>query len=111
METHFDAIQKSHSHLARERLMDDLKTLVRDAEDLLKVTADQVSDKAKEARSRVATALQQAKSTCQELEQRSMATAKAAGGAADEVIRGHPYEATAVAFGIGLVIGLLVSRR
>jgi ElaB/YqjD/DUF883 family membrane-anchored ribosome-binding protein len=111
METNYDAIEQAHSAIARERVMADLKTLTRDAEDLLKATAGDVSEKAKEARSRVAAALERAKATYTQLQEQTVAKARAAAKQADVVIREHPYESIGVAFGVGLLIGVLVSRR
>jgi len=111
METHFEAIEKAHSAIARERVLTDLQTLTRDAEDLLKATAGDVSEKAKEARARVSAALERAKITCTHLQEQTVATAKAAARKADTVIRGHPYESIGVAFGVGVLIGVLVTRR
>lgn len=111
METNYEAIEKGHSAIARERVMSDLKTLTNDAEDLLKATAGDVSEKAKEARSRVAAALERAKSTYSQLQDQTIASAKAAAKKADVVIRDHPYESIGVAFGIGLLIGVLVTRK
>ena len=111
METHFENIEKEHGSLARERVVADLKSLVRDSEDLLKATAGDVSEKAKEARARVAAALERARVTCENVQEQTLATAKAAAQQADTVIRAHPYESIGVAFGIGLLIGVLVTRK
>jgi len=97
-----------NTELATERLSKDLKMVARDAEDLIKATASDVSEKAREARGRLAGALESAKETLQE---------KAAAGAkaADKVIHDHPYRslgvASGVAFGVGLLIGVLANRR
>jgi ElaB/YqjD/DUF883 family membrane-anchored ribosome-binding protein len=107
METHFEEIQQSHDDVSREKVKEDLRVLVRDAEELLKATAGDVSDRAKAARSRLAEALEKAKGTCQRLEAKTVEAAKAT----DKVIREHPYESMGVAFGVGLLIGVLVSRR
>ena len=45
METHFENLVQAHSEMARERVLRDLKTLAHDAEDLLKATADDLSEK------------------------------------------------------------------
>jgi ElaB/YqjD/DUF883 family membrane-anchored ribosome-binding protein len=45
------------------------------------------------------------------LQSQTVATAKAAAKKADVVIRDHPYESIGVAFGVGLLIGVLVARR
>lgn len=111
METHFNEIEHAHSTLARERVLADLRTLARDAEDLLKATAGDVSEKAKDARARLTAALERARGTCENLQEQTLASARAAAKKADTVIRDHPYESIGVAFGIGLLIGVLVGRR
>jgi len=111
METNFETIEKSHGAIARERVRADLETLTRDAEDLLKATAGDVSEKVKEARTRVAAAIERAKTTCTQWQEQTVATAKAAAKKADTVVRDHPYESIGVAFGVGLLIGVLVTRK
>lgn len=111
METHFPDMETSQSRLARERLLEDLRTLARDAESLLRATADDVSEKAKEARSRVSAALEQAKSTYEELQAEGLEKARVAAKKADDTIRAHPYESIGIAFGVGVLLGALFRRR
>lgn len=111
METKHEAAEEAHGAIARERMVTDLRTLARDAEDLLRATAGDASEKVKEARARLGSALERAKSTCQDAQGQTIATAKAAVKKADTVIRGHPYESIGVAFGVGLLIGVLVTRK
>jgi ElaB/YqjD/DUF883 family membrane-anchored ribosome-binding protein len=111
METHFANIEHAHTSLARERVLDDLRELVRDSEALLKATASDVTEKAKEARARLTAALERAKTTCDELQRQAVAAAKAAAEKADALVHEHPYESIGVAFGVGLLIGLLIRRK
>lgn len=111
METHFANLEQAHSVMARERVLRDLKTLAHDAEDLLEATAGDLGEKAKEARARLAGALERAKATSAKLQERTIASAKAAAKKADTVIRDHPYESIGMAFGLGLLIGVLVARK
>ncbi|HEX9045486.1 MAG TPA: DUF883 family protein [Verrucomicrobiae bacterium] len=90
-----------------EKLMADLKVLSRDAEAVLQATAGQAGDKMHELRARLASTLESAKATCHRLEEKAVAGAKAA----DKTIREHPYESMGVAFGVGLLVGVLVARR
>jgi len=90
-----------------EKLMTDLKLLTHDAEALMHATAGQAGDKVGELRHRLTAALETAKATCQRLEEKAIAGAKVA----DKTIRAHPYESIGVAFGVGLLIGVLVGRR
>jgi ElaB/YqjD/DUF883 family membrane-anchored ribosome-binding protein len=92
---------------ANERLTKDLKSLAHDAEELMKATAGQAGEKVSELRSRLAAALESAKATCQRLEERTVAAAKAT----DQTIRAHPYESIGIAFGLGLLVGVLVARK
>lgn len=111
METHFPDMDDSNSRAARERLMTDLRALADDAEALIRATADDASEKAKEARSRLTTALEKAKATYDDLQSQGIESAKAAAKKADETIRAHPYESLAVAFGVGMLLGALLKRR
>ena len=90
-----------------EKLMADLKTVTHDAEAILQATAGQAGEKMSELRHRLSSALESAKATCHRLEEKAVAGAKVA----DKTIREHPYESIGVAFGVGLLIGVLVGRR
>jgi ElaB/YqjD/DUF883 family membrane-anchored ribosome-binding protein len=92
---------------ANSRLANDLKVVMRDAEDLLKATAGQAGEKIGEVRNRLAGALDSAKNTYHNLQDKTAEAAKAT----DRVIRDHPYESIGLAFGVGLLIGVLVGRR
>jgi ElaB/YqjD/DUF883 family membrane-anchored ribosome-binding protein len=107
METNYEALRKARSAIARERIATDFKTLTRDTEDLLKATAADVGDKAKAARQHLGAALERAKATCAQLQQQSAVVARKA----DTVIRHHPYESIGVAFGLGLLVAGLVTRK
>ena len=90
-----------------QKMLDDLKTVVRDGEELVKATASELGEKTRAAREKLASALEAAKETCAGLEEKALAGAKAT----DKAIREHPYESIGIAFGIGLLIGVLVNRR
>jgi ElaB/YqjD/DUF883 family membrane-anchored ribosome-binding protein len=80
---------------------------VEDAEELMNATAGQAGEKVIAARSRLAAALETAKATCQRVEEKTIAVAKAT----DRTIREHPYESIGIAFGLGLLVGVLVARK
>ena len=92
---------------ANERLADNLKAVMEGAQDVMNATAGHTEEKVKELRGRLATALESAKATYHRLEDKAVAGAKAA----DKTIREHPYESIGLAFGVGLLIGVLVGRR
>ena len=92
---------------ATDRVLTDLKRIVRNSEELLHTTKDVVGDKAEEVRERLMAALDATKRTCLQLEDKAVEGAKAA----DNAIREHPYQSIGVAFGVGLLIGVLVTRK
>ena len=67
-----------NASISTERLIKDLKLVARDAEDLMRATASDVSEKAKEARARLVAALDTAKLTCEAWQDKAAAGAKAA---------------------------------
>lgn len=95
----------------KDKLMADLRIMMADAEELLRVTADQASGSAAEVRGRIQGRLQKAQAELTQLQDAAVAQVKAAGHAADEFVHEKPWQSIGVAAGIGLVIGLLIGRR
>jgi len=95
----------------KDRLMSDLKVVIADAEELLRMTADQAGDTASDVRKRVQERLNSAKADLLQLQSAAVAKAKAAGHAADDYVHENPWKSIGVAAGVGLVIGLLIGRR
>jgi ElaB/YqjD/DUF883 family membrane-anchored ribosome-binding protein len=95
----------------REKLVRDIKEVIHDAEVLIKATAGDLSEKAKEAREKLSVKIGDAKAQLGEWQ--AVAKEKAIAGAkqADETIRSHPYESIAVAFGVGLLVGIIANRK
>lgn len=99
------------SAVHREKLMSDLRTVISDAEEVLKVTADQATAGAAELRVRMQERLHQARVRLHDMQDHAVARAKAAGHAADDYVHDHPWKAIGAAAGFGLIIGLLIGRR
>jgi ElaB/YqjD/DUF883 family membrane-anchored ribosome-binding protein len=97
--------------ISAEQLIDDLTAVVRDAENLLRATAAQTGEKLGEARARAEESVRQAKERLASVEQEALERARALAGDADEYVRGNPWQAVGIAAGVGLVLGLLLSRR
>ena len=85
----------------------DMGTLAEDARALMAATADVAGEKVSEARKRLAAALASGKQILGRVKDKAVEGAKAT----DEAVREHPYQAVAVAFGVGAVVGYLISRR
>jgi len=89
---------------ASDKIARDLHDLVEDGEDLLKSGASRLNEQAQEKLTQV---LDAAKATGSKLKERALQGARST----DETIREFPYQSIGVAFGIGVLIGVLVHRR
>ncbi|KAF0812006.1 hypothetical protein IGB42_03548 [Andreprevotia sp. IGB-42] len=92
-------------------LIDDLRTVLNDTENLIKAAVGEQGDKAVALRERIAANLTTAKAKLIETEQVVATKAKAAAKATDEYVHENPWTAIGVAAGVGFLLGLLVSRR
>jgi ElaB/YqjD/DUF883 family membrane-anchored ribosome-binding protein len=86
------------------RLAEDLRTLVDDAETLLRATANAGSAELQE---RAQATLQELRTRLTALEEQVRARARDV----DSYVRDNPWQAVAVAGGIALLFGLLMGRR
>ena len=96
---------------ARDRLIKDFKAVMHDAEELLKATANQTGDKIGAVRARAEESLQEARHRFDEVESDLVDRAKAAAEVTDELIHENPWQAVAIAAGVGFLLGMLTSRR
>lgn len=95
----------------KDKLMNDLRVVIADAEEMLRMTADEVGEGAADLRSRLQARMNQAKADLLHLQETAVAKAKAAGHATDEFVHENPWKSIGIAAGIGLVVGLLIGRR
>jgi ElaB/YqjD/DUF883 family membrane-anchored ribosome-binding protein len=93
------------------KLMDDLRTVVRDTEDLIKATATQTGERAEEARRRAAAALERARTRLQEAQASAAELGDEAIKATEHYVKENPWQALGIAAGVGLVLGVLLARR
>ena len=90
-----------------DKTMNELSSAVRDGEQLLGNTPPDGTEATRQIRARLQASIEKAKALCEQLQQKTVAAAKAA----DHTIREHPYQALGVAFGVGLLIGVLAARN
>jgi len=100
-------VETTEMEISFNKLVGDFKVVVHDAEALLKATAGELGEKAREARGRLSASLDNCKVSLHKVEDKAIAGAKIA----DKTIREHPYQSIGLAFGVGLLIGVLVGRR
>lgn len=94
-----------------KKLMDDLRTVVADAEALMAATQDSATSQVREARARAGESLEQARRRLEALEEDVKLRAQAAASDAERYVRENPWQSVGVAAAVGFLVGLLVSRR
>jgi len=94
----------------KDQLMQDLKQVIRDAEDLLKNSEQQSSEGFKSAKEKFEQTLRNAKSEALRIEQAVVTRTKEAAQATDVYVKENPWQSAGIAAGVGLLIGLLIGR-
>lgn len=94
-----------------DRLLRDLQAVIEDAEALLQATAAQTGERVEGIRARAHASLKQARSRLVEAEDQALEQVRAAAATTDEYVHENPWQAVGVAAGVGLLLGLLLSRR
>ncbi|HWK72733.1 MAG TPA: DUF883 family protein [Povalibacter sp.] len=99
------------NEVTTDKLVADLKAVVQDAEALLRATSSQTGEKIQEARARAEDSLRQAKARLTQVEEEALKRARELADATEEYVRDNPWQSVGIAAGIGLVLGVLISRR
>jgi ElaB/YqjD/DUF883 family membrane-anchored ribosome-binding protein len=89
------------------KLAEDIKTLVRDAEALLRASADNAEELTDEARERAERSLHALRGQLNDIERDLKGRAEVL----DDYVRDNPWMAVAVAGSVALLAGLLLGRR
>lgn len=101
----------NNENVSRDKLVQDFRVVVADAEELLKATASQAGEKVSAARERVQDSLHRAKVKLAEAEDAIVQRGKQAARATDEYVHENPWRAVGFGVGVGLIVGLLIGRR
>ncbi len=96
---------------ARDKLMGDLKIVIKDAEELLKNTGHQTGEGFKVAKAKFENTLQQAKTELNKMEETLLAKTKQAAQATDRYVNENPWQSVGLAASVGLICGLLIARK
>ncbi len=96
--------------VSKEKLVEDLRVVVKDAEELLQATAGTAGDKIAEVRDRVQKRLVVAKENLATAQESLVCRTKEAARVTDDYVHDHPWRAVGVAAGVGLVVGVLITR-
>jgi len=98
-------------HVTTATLKADLAAVMRDAESLMRASADQGGEKMTEARTKIRESLETAKSRLLEVERAAWRQGEDAVIATEDYVKRNPWQAVGIAAGVGLVVGVLLARR
>ena len=96
---------------SRGKLVEDLKAVAADMEELLKATASQTGERISAARVKAEESLKSAKIRLADEGKAAFARAKTAAKTTDEYVHAHPWGAVGIGAAAGFILGLLISRR
>ena len=102
---------ESASSGGREQIAADMKTIIADAEELLKATASATGDRILAARARAEESLKSARERLSNMDDAALAQMKEVAKSADDYVREHPWGAVGIAAVAGLLLGVLITRR
>ena len=96
--------------VSKAKLMQDLRVVVADAEELLRATAGQAGEKVSSARERIQDSLIAAKGRLLDAEEAVVARTRQAAKVTDDYVHDNPWKAVGIGAGVGMIIGMLISR-
>lgn len=96
--------------VSTDKLLDDLKAVVSDAEELLSATAGQAGEKMSEARARAEASVRAARKRMSEMQDDVLAQTKEMAEEADAYVRKNPWHAVGIAAAAGIIVGLMLRR-
>jgi ElaB/YqjD/DUF883 family membrane-anchored ribosome-binding protein len=99
------------SSTGRDKLISDLKLVIKDAEELLKNTGQQMDSGYQSARAKFESTLQNAKSGLDNVQGKVTSSTKDAVETTGRYVKENPWQSVGVGAIAGLVIGLLLGRK
>ncbi len=97
--------------VTREKLVEDMRIVLADTEQLLKAVADQSGEKLAALQPRIEESLSNAKARLAEFEQAARERARATAQATDDYAHDHPWRIAGTTALLGVAAGLLIGRR
>jgi ElaB/YqjD/DUF883 family membrane-anchored ribosome-binding protein len=99
------------SDVTKDQLISDFKVVVSDAEAIIKATANQGGEALTAWRAKAGESLAAAKTKLANAQTAVVEKSKVAAKTTDTYVHENPWRAVGIAAGVGLVVGLLISRR
>lgn len=96
---------------ARDRLMDELKNVIGEAEKWLKDAKTQVTEPDPQIRARFEDSLRTAKTDLLKLEDSVVARTRVAAQTANTYVKENPWKTVSLGAAVGVIIGMLIARK
>ena len=100
-----------HTAASSAALAEELRNVVRQAEELLGAVADDGNEAVSALRERVFSAVDTAKIRLSDLEEQAQNVSQRAAVAVENYVREHPWTSVGIAVGVGLLLGALLTHR
>ncbi|MBS0316423.1 MAG: DUF883 domain-containing protein [Proteobacteria bacterium] len=95
----------------KDKLISDVRVVISDAEELLRMTASQASESTAALRQKIDAGLTRVRGDLARFQDAAVVKARAAGRATDDYVHDNPWKAIGAAAGVGLLLGMLIGRR
>ncbi len=95
----------------KEKLMEDLRLVVSDAEELLRATANQAGEGATAVRARIQENLQVVKKRLISAEESVIEHTQKAAKDTDKYVHENPWQSVGISTVVGVLVGILIARR
>lgn len=89
----------------------DMKTLLKDAQDLFRQATSATGDKADMLRTQGANLIDSAMVKAQEVQTAALETGKEMAESADTYVQENPWKSVAISAGLGVIVGMLIARN
>jgi ElaB/YqjD/DUF883 family membrane-anchored ribosome-binding protein len=89
----------------------DMKSLVKDAQELFREATSATGEKAEELRNKGLSLLDAALTKAHDLQVAAIETGKEVVETADDYVQENPWRAVAISAGVGLLVGYLIGRK
>lgn len=96
---------------SQSRLRRDVRAVVDDAEALLRHAVSDAGEGYDDARGRLERSLKTARTELESIEQAVLDNARRAKEATNEYVHQHPWQSMGIGAGVGLLLGMLISRK
>jgi ElaB/YqjD/DUF883 family membrane-anchored ribosome-binding protein len=96
--------------LGKQKIIEDIKVLLNDSEELLRLSTTLPGESVDALRSRLRSHVDTARSALEDAQQSAVTRYRASVDGTEEYVRQNPWQALGVAAGIGFFMGILISR-